>query len=130
MLGLPPPPGPVPIEINCMKNKVVIALSTCPDRASGRALAEQIVSSRLAACVNLLPGAVSVYRWNGGMQADEECLMVIKTTESRIPALRDWIRQQHPYELPELVAVPVSDGLPAYLEWVAGEVTETPADKP
>ena len=130
MLDLPPSPGLTQASLNPMKNKVIVAFSTCADRASGRALAEQMVAERLAACVNLLPGAVSVYRWDGRMQADDECLMVIKTTESRFPVLRDWLRQRHPYELPELFAVPVSDGLPAYLEWVAGEVIETPADTP
>jgi len=105
-----------------MNEKVIIALSTCPDAALGTAIAAKIVESGLAACVNLVPAVVSVYRWEQRIQKDDECLMVIKTTENAFPRLRDWLDERHPYELPELVAVPVTDGLPAYLAWVAGEV--------
>lgn len=85
-------------------------------------MAGEMVESGLAACVSLVPGIVSVYRWEERIQNDDECLMVIKTTDDAFPRLRDWLHQRHPYELPELVAVPVTDGLPAYLAWVAGEV--------
>ncbi|KPK59948.1 MAG: hypothetical protein AMJ59_08770 [Gammaproteobacteria bacterium SG8_31] len=105
-----------------MKKKVIVAFSTCRDPAQGRALADQLVSSGLAACVNLVPGIVSVYRWQGEVQSDNECLMIIKTTAESTPALQDWILKQHPYELPEFVAVPVCDGLPDYLQWVADQV--------
>lgn len=105
-----------------MKHKIIIALSTCPDLARGRAMAEELVETGLAACVNLVPGLVSVYRWEDNTQADPECLMIIKTTEEAVGSIREWIRQRHPYELPELVAVPVIDGLPAYLDWVADAV--------
>jgi len=91
-------------------------------------MANELVESGLAACVNLLPGIVSVYRWEGRVQTDEECMMVIKTTEPALAALKDWLGDRHPYELPELVAVPVTDGLPAYLAWVAGEVTPSSSD--
>ncbi len=104
-----------------MKNKVLIAFSTCPNPSEGRVLAEGMVQSGLAACVNLVPNLTSVYRWRGQIQSDDECLMIIKTSEGSLSALREWILKRHPYELPELVAVPVADGLPAYLEWVTGQ---------
>ncbi len=86
-------------------------------------MAEEMMEAGIAACVNLVPGLQSVYRWEGGLQCDDECLMLIKTTEDAFGRLSDWLRIRHPYELPELVAVPVTDGLPAYLEWVARQVT-------
>ena len=128
MLERPPPLSRGPVFYNPMNSKVIIALSTCPDPAVGRALAREMVESGRAACVNLVPGIQSVYRWEGRIQADEECLLVIKTTGTAFPDLRDWLQRRHPYELPELVAVPVTDGLPAYLAWVAGEVTAESPD--
>ncbi len=111
-----------------MNKKVIIALSTCQEMAPARAMASEMVEAGLAACVNLVPGALSVYRWEGRIQSDEECLMVIKTTEDAFPGLREWLQHRHPYELPELVAVPVTDGLPAYLAWVAGETVPSSPD--
>ncbi len=104
-----------------MNNKVIIAFSTCPDLAEGRALADRLVGRGLAACVNLIPQLTSVYRWQGRVQSDDECLLVIKTTEDSVAAVRDCILQHHSYELPEMVAVPVCDGLPAYLQWVVDQ---------
>jgi len=104
-----------------MNSKVIIAFSTCPDLAEGRALADRLVDQALAACVNLMPQMTSVYRWQGQIQSADECLLVIKTTEDSMPAVRDCIVQHHSYELPEVVAVPVCDGLPAYLQWVADQ---------
>lgn len=105
-----------------MKNKVTMVFSTVPDAAQGRAMAEELVGAGLAACVNLVPGLVSVYRWEGDIQADSECLMIIKTREDAVASIREWILERHPYELPEVVAVPVTDGLPPYLDWVTGSV--------
>jgi periplasmic divalent cation tolerance protein len=105
-----------------MKNNVLIAFSTCADSSEGRILAKDLVESGLAACVNLVPNLTSVYRWQGQIQSDDECLMIIKTSEGSISALREWILKRHPYELPELVAVPVADGLPAYLQWVTDQI--------
>ena len=98
-------------------------LSTCPDPETARGLAADLVENRLAACVNIVPGLTSVYRWEGRTEESPECLMLIKTSEESVARLRDRIVELHPYELPEVVAVPVVDGLPAYLDWVTGSVT-------
>lgn len=106
-----------------MKNNILIAFSTCGDYSEGRGLAEEMVESGLAACVNVIPKITSVYRWQGQIESDDECLMIIKTSEGSMPALREWILRRHSYELPELVAVPVSDGLPAYFRWVSDQTS-------
>ena len=98
---------------------VLLCLSTCPDRATAERLAESLVSERLAACVNVLPGMRSTYRWQGTLEQADEVLMMIKTTRARYPALQARLPELHPYELPELVAVEACSGLPAYLDWVA-----------
>jgi periplasmic divalent cation tolerance protein len=98
---------------------VLLCLCTCPDAATAGQLAETLVGERLAACVNIMPGLRSVYRWQDAVQRDEEVLLLIKTTRTRYPALQARLPALHPYELPELVAVEVADGLPAYLRWVA-----------
>lgn len=97
----------------------LLCLCTCPDPATARQLAETLVDERLAACVNIVPGLRSVYRWQGATHCDEETLLLIKTTRARYPALQARLPALHPYELPELVAVEVADGLPAYLRWLA-----------
>lgn len=93
---------------------------TCPPDAADE-LSRGVVEQRLAACVNVLPRIRSVYRWDGAVTADEECLLVIKTTSAAFPALRDWLLARHPYDVPEVIALPVSDGAPDYLTWVANE---------
>jgi periplasmic divalent cation tolerance protein len=106
-----------------MKNKAIVVLSTCPDPETARGLAADLVENGLAACVNIVPGLTSVYRWEGRTEESPECLMFIKTTQESMARLRQRIVELHPYELPEIVAVPVVDGLPAYLDWVTGSVT-------
>lgn len=101
-------------------------LTTLPDAASAQTLAEHLVSVRLAACVNILAPCRSVYRWQGKVENAEEVPLLIKTTADRYPALEAAIRAQHPYELPEIVAVPMDRGLPAYLAWVAAETSPEP----
>ncbi len=104
-----------------MTDKVFLVLSTCGDAATADTIARTLVSERLAACVNLQGGLRSVYRWEGGIQADDENLLMIKTTETRLEALTRRLEALHPYELPEIVAVPVTAGLTPYLDWVAEE---------
>jgi len=99
----------------------LLVLTNLPDRAAAERLADLVVEKRLAACVNILAPCRSVYRWKGAVQHDEEHPMLIKTTAERYPELEKALRQGHPYELPEIVAVSIERGLPAYLEWVAGE---------
>ncbi len=84
-------------------------------------LPERAAAERLAACVNILAPCRSVYRWQGAVRHDEEHPMLIKTTAERYPALEQALRAGHPYELPEIIAVPIERGLPAYLQWVAAE---------
>ena len=98
-----------------------LVLTNLPDRAAAERLADLIVEKRLAACVNILAPCRSVYRWKGAVQHDEEHPMLIKTTAERYPALEQALREGHPYELPEIIAVPISQGLPDYLAWVAAE---------
>lgn len=99
----------------------LVVLTNLPDRDAAERLAGELVEKHLAACINILAPCRSVYRWKGAVQHDEEHPMLIKTTGDRYPALEAAIRASHPYELPEIVALDVARGLPAYLEWVAGE---------
>src|SRR3989475_12454533 len=96
----------------------LLVLTNLPDRAVAERLADALVEKQLAACVNILAPCRSVYRWKGALQHDEEHPMLIKTTLDRYAALEQAIRAGHPYELPEIIAVPIEAGLPAYLDWV------------
>lgn len=98
---------------------VLLTLCTCPDTESADAIATALVEQRLAACVNILPGLTSVYQWDGKIQHDAEVLLLIKTTEQQIETLTARVHELHPYELPEIIAVPVTRGLPQYLKWVS-----------
>jgi len=104
----------------------LLVLTNLPDEASARALAGALVEARVAACVNLLAPCRSVYRWQGRMEEASEVPLLIKTTAERYPALEAAIRERHPYELPEIVAVPLERGLPGYLDWVAAETAPEP----
>lgn len=99
----------------------LVVLTNLPDRAAALALAKQLVERRLAACVNVLPGCTSVYRWKGEVEQADEVPVLIKARAGRYPELEAAIRSLHPYELPEILAVPVARGLPEYLEWVSEE---------
>ena len=103
---------------------VLLCYCTCPDQASARQIAETLVGERLAACVNQLPGMQSTYRWQGAVTSDSEVLLLIKTTAARLPALQARLLVLHPYELPELIAVPVTSGHEAYLQWVRDGVAD------
>jgi periplasmic divalent cation tolerance protein len=104
--------------------ETLLVLTNLPDRAAAERLAGQLIEGRLAACINILAPCRSVYRWKGAVQNDEEHPMLIKTTAERYPALEAAIRAGHPYELPEIVAVPIVRGLPAYLQWVGSETRQ------
>jgi periplasmic divalent cation tolerance protein len=99
----------------------LLVLTNLPDRAAAERIADALIGQQLAACVNILAPCRSVYRWKGQVQHDEEHPLLIKTTAERYPALEQALRAAHPYELPEIIAVPIERGLPAYLAWVAGE---------
>jgi periplasmic divalent cation tolerance protein len=100
---------------------MLLVLTNLPDRAAAEQLADALLQGRLAACVNILAPCRSVYRWKGAVQHDEEHPVLIKTTTERYAALEQAIRANHPYELPEIIALPIGRGLPAYLEWVSSE---------
>jgi periplasmic divalent cation tolerance protein len=98
-----------------------LVLTTCPNAELAQEIARALVNERLAACVNVLAGCRSVYAWQGKVCEDDEVPLLIKTTAARYPALEARLRELHPYELPEVIAVDLVDGLPAYLDWVAGQ---------
>jgi periplasmic divalent cation tolerance protein len=95
-----------------------IVLTTCPDAETAGWIARALVEEGLAACVNVLPPMRSLYKWKGRIEDASEQLLLVKSTVARFPALRARIRALHPYELPEIVAVPIADGLPEYLAWL------------
>ncbi len=95
-----------------------LMLCACPDHETALGLAESLVDERLAACVNLVPGLTSVYRWEGRIQRESEVLLLIKTHENRVAMLTERLRLLHPYELPEIIAVPIVAGLADYLNWI------------
>jgi periplasmic divalent cation tolerance protein len=101
----------------------LLVLTNLPDDASATALAEHLVENRLAACANILAPCRSVYRWQGKIESANEVPLLLKTTTARYAALEAAIRERHPYELPEIVAVPVAFGLPGYLAWIDAETT-------
>jgi len=102
----------------------LLVISNCPDEECANRIALAVIESRLAACVNILPRIQSVYRWQGKVESATEIPLLFKSTASAYPALEAKIRELHPYEVPEIVALPISQGLPAYLNWVAAETTD------
>jgi periplasmic divalent cation tolerance protein len=111
-----------PSESNPMTEQVIVALSTCPDEATAKRLAEALVSERLATCVNRVSGVASTYIWDGRLQDEAEILLIIKTTAARAADLEARLQALHPYELPELVVLPVAGGNERYLQWVRSGV--------
>lgn len=103
------------------ESDTLLVLTTLPDRDTAVKLAQRLVQSRLAACVNILSGCTSVYRWKGTIEQADEVPVLIKTRAARYDELEAAIRGLHPYEVPEVIAVPLVRGLSDYLEWVAEE---------
>jgi periplasmic divalent cation tolerance protein len=97
---------------------VLLCFCTCPTEDVARRLAELVVNERLAACVNILPGLTSVYRWQGAVETASEVMLWIKTTRQHYPQLEVALQAAHPYELPEIVAVSLNTGSHAYLQWI------------
>jgi periplasmic divalent cation tolerance protein len=97
---------------------LLVVLSTFPDVAAARTAAEALIGESLAACVNLLPGVESIYRWQGKVETGQEVLAVIKTTAERYPQMEKRLAELHPYDVPEIVAIPASDAAESYLNWV------------
>jgi periplasmic divalent cation tolerance protein len=99
-----------------------IVLCSAGSEDEARKIARHLVEQRLAACVNIIPGMESIYRWQGKLESSGEWLLLIKTTVERFPAVRDAIRDLHSYELPECIAISIEDGSSGYLEWIAQSV--------
>jgi periplasmic divalent cation tolerance protein len=96
----------------------LIILTTMPDRESAQRLAEGLIEHSIAACVNILPEMQSIYRWNGERQQGSEHQLIIKTCSDQYENVEKWIQNKHPYELPEILAIPIQYGLGEYLEWI------------
>ncbi|MFI5361614.1 MAG: divalent-cation tolerance protein CutA [Elusimicrobiota bacterium] len=99
-----------------------VVLVTVPRGGKAESMADGLVEARLAACVNILPGAVSIYRWKGRVRRDAESVLVVKTTAPKLKKLERWIKERHPYEVPEFIVLPVVSGSREYLSWLAEQV--------
>lgn len=99
-----------------------IVLTTAGSRDEAQKIASALVGRQLAACVNIVPGVDSIYRWQGKVEAAHECLLVIKTTAEKFAAVRDAIRELHSYDLPECVCLAIEEGSPEYLRWMEDEM--------
>lgn len=95
-----------------------ITLCTCPDQKTARHISEHLIKNKSAACVNIVPGIISVYQWQGQIESTQEYLLIIKSTAEKYQAIELTIKTHHPYELPEIIAVPIERGLPEYLQWI------------
>jgi periplasmic divalent cation tolerance protein len=101
-----------------MPQRILLALSTFPDTEIARRISNQLVSERFAACANILPSVESIYRWKGKIESGNETLVLFKLSEERQSAFQDKLRSLHPYDVPDIIFVPVASGLPEYLQWV------------
>lgn len=106
--------------------RAVVVLVTCPTRRVAERLAQALVRRRAAACVNLLPGIQSIFWWEGKIDRAREVLLLLKTTPARVARLTRLVRSLHPYEVPEVIALPVSGGFGPYLRWVKNTVSNSP----
>ena len=102
-----------------MAEKVLLGISTFPDTEIARRISNQLVSERFAACANILPSVESIYRWKGDIESGTETLVFFKVSEDRQSAFQDKLQSLHPYDVPEIIFIPVTNGLPEYLRWVA-----------
>lgn len=98
--------------------RAILVLTNLPDQESAEKLAQHLVSKKLAACINILAPCTSVYEWQGKLVRDNEVPMLIKASSTHYAALETAIREWHPYELPEIIHVPITGGLTAYLDWI------------
>jgi periplasmic divalent cation tolerance protein len=101
-----------------MNDKILLALSTFPDTEIARRISNELVSERFAACANILSSVESIYRWKQKIESGSETLVFFKVSENRQSAFQDKLRSLHPYDVPEIIFVPVASGLPEYLRWV------------
>jgi periplasmic divalent cation tolerance protein len=111
-----------PSLVNANETGILAVLCTCASDDDARRLANTVVEERLAACVNILPGIRSIYRWKEQIESEQEVLLIIKTARHRFAALRDRLAALHPYDTPEIIALPVVAGFEKYLTWLQGQV--------
>lgn len=104
--------------------ETLLIITNCPDEETANAIALAAVEAKFAACVNILPRVQSIYRWQGGVESATEIPLLIKSPTTSYPALEALIRERHPYDIPEIIALPIARGLPAYLDWVAAETMQ------
>jgi periplasmic divalent cation tolerance protein len=102
-----------------MAKKILLAVSTFPDAETARRISNQLVSERFAACANIFPSIESIYRWKEKIESGSETFVLLKVSEDRQSAFQDKLRSLHPYDVPEIIFIPVAGGLPEYLQWVA-----------
>ena len=102
-----------------MAEKILLALSTFPDRETAQRISKELVTKKFAACANILPAIESIYRWKDKIETGNETLVFFKVSEDRQSAFQEKLRSLHPYEVPEIIFLPVSTGLPEYLRWVS-----------
>ena len=105
-------------------SEALVIMCTCPDEKTAVQLARGLVAERLVACVNVLPGIRSIYRWQEDIEDDKEVLMIIKSTVRGMSEVEDWLVSHHPYEVPEVVVLPASHVAPDYLEWLTAQVAD------
>jgi periplasmic divalent cation tolerance protein len=110
--------------VKAMAGERLLVISTCPDVDTAERLGRMLVESRLAACVNILPSVRSVFEWRGSLEIGDEVMLLVKTTGERFERLRERLVAEHPYELPEVIGVPIVTGSGAYLEWVDAQVAD------
>jgi periplasmic divalent cation tolerance protein len=100
----------------------LLTVSTCPDLQTAERLGAALLERHLIACVNILPGAISMYEWKGKVEREHECVLLMKTRADAFDALREAVVELHPYELPEIIGVPIEQGLSDYLTWIDEQV--------
>ncbi|MEE9354694.1 MAG: divalent-cation tolerance protein CutA [Methylococcaceae bacterium] len=106
-----------------MSEKFNLIFCTCPNQKTAEKLAHDLIQKKLAGCINILPGLTSVYPWQGKIETAQEILLLIKSRNDLFPSLQATITELHPYELPEIIAVPIHDALPDYLQWINSWLT-------
>ncbi len=112
------PAGASAMAVRSRNPGVIVVLVTCPSQEVGEEIAQVLVKGRLAACVNVVPGLTSIYRWEGKISRDAESLLVIKTRRAKLPALSRRVKAIHPYSVPEVIALPIVAGSGPYLTWI------------
>jgi periplasmic divalent cation tolerance protein len=119
-----------PVTFNHNATACVLAVTTAPSDEEGRRIVRVLVERRIIACGTVLPGATSIYRWKGAVEEAREAVVLMKTTEARVSALRDALPALHPYDVPELIVVPVTGGHAPYLDWLRAETGDGSLETP